>query len=272
MRWWIHVNKPFVPADQALKRCFDLVHRLFRQRYARLLGRRYQLHHRRHALPGHRSGRGHHRLDRVEKRPIPMVFQNAPAAFDGSVLAVVGRIIGQADMEGIVAHKVDHAPHALGATAMVFRAIIQINHPGSDRAQALMHRVPPLRQAVGEAVARDVGADAIDKEFVQRGRQDTYGGHQSRRLEIVIGRLGLRPTFAPTGKGPHFDGGVGIDGNPSDVVLGIRIVLDLAQLVEDGVSLGHGFCGLLLATFLGKSPRALSGAVIVWTVGTSSSR
>jgi hypothetical protein len=68
----------------------------------------------------------------------------------------------------------------------------------------------------------------------------------------VINRRSLRPTFAPTGKRTDVDGGFGIEGNPSDVVGGIGLVIDLAQLVEDGVGLRDFFCGLLLATFLGK--------------------
>ena len=45
-----------------------------------------------HAHCDHAAGQN--RLDRVEKRPIPVVVQNAPATFDGIVLAVRGRVRG----------------------------------------------------------------------------------------------------------------------------------------------------------------------------------
>jgi hypothetical protein len=73
---------------------FDLVHGLLRQLATRLVGGGDQFDPRRDAFPGHGPSLGQHRLDRVEKGPIPMIFSNAPAAFDGGVLAVIGRGIG----------------------------------------------------------------------------------------------------------------------------------------------------------------------------------
>ena len=73
---------------------FELVHSLLRQLDTRLVGGGDQFDSRRDACPGHRPGRGQHRLDRVEQGPMPMMFSNAPAAFDGIVLAVIGRVIG----------------------------------------------------------------------------------------------------------------------------------------------------------------------------------
>ena len=45
--------------------------------------------------PGHRLGPGEGGLDGVQQRAIPVILQNAPAAFDQVVLAVVRRIVGQ---------------------------------------------------------------------------------------------------------------------------------------------------------------------------------
>ena len=42
-----------------------------------------------HPFPGHRLGPMNGFLDRVQQRSIPMHFQNAPATFDGIVLAVM---------------------------------------------------------------------------------------------------------------------------------------------------------------------------------------
>ena len=73
---------------------FDLVHGLLRQLDACLIGGSDQLDYRRHAFPSHGPSIGQHRFDRVEQGAIPVVFHNAPAAFDGVVLAVIGWVIG----------------------------------------------------------------------------------------------------------------------------------------------------------------------------------
>ncbi len=114
-------------------------------------------------------------------------------------------------MQVIVAHKVNHTLHKLGATAMVFRPIVKINRQGGDVAKTLTHRFPPLGDAVRNAVAGDFGADAIEKDFIQGRRQDTHRGQGCLGLEIMIGSIGLDSAFAPTGKGADFDRGFGID-------------------------------------------------------------
>jgi hypothetical protein len=52
---------------------------------------------------------------------------------------------------------------------------------------------------------------------------------------------------------------------------GIGIVIDLMETGEDGVGVRDFFCGRLLATFLGKEPKALSVALMVCTVGNAAS-
>ena len=80
--------------------------------------------------------------------------------------------------------------------------------------KARTNRFPPLRQAIGEAVAGHFGEDPIHEEFIQGGHQNSHRWHAGLWLEIVINRRSLRPTFAPTGKRTDVDGGFGIEGNP----------------------------------------------------------
>ena len=61
-----------------------------------------------------------------------MIFQNAPAAFDRIVLAMIGRIICQAHRQTIPLREIDHAVHELGAPTMVLRPIIEIDNQGGD--------------------------------------------------------------------------------------------------------------------------------------------
>lgn len=117
-------------------------------------------------------------------------------------------------MQVIVVYKVDHTLHELGAMAMVCGAIIQIKHQRRDVTKALTDRFPPLRDAIGEAIAGHFGEDTIEKDFIHGGYQKPHRSHQRGWLEIVIGSGSLDSTFAPTGEGTDFHGSFGIERHP----------------------------------------------------------
>jgi hypothetical protein len=112
--------------------------------------------------------------------------------------------------------------------------------------------LPPPGDTVGQTVAGYLGADAIEKDFIEGGQQETHWGYGGGGLEIVISALGRDAAFAPTRKRANFDGGFGIKGNAQGIGGGIGIMIDLMQTREDGVGLRDFFCGRLLATFWGK--------------------
>lgn len=120
-------------------------------------------------------------------------------------------------MEARVVGTVHHALHKLGATTMIFRPIVEIDHQGGEVSKALPHRFPPPGDAVDQAVAGDRGADAIEQDCIQGGHQDTHGRQGRFGLEIVISALGQDAAFVPTRKRPDFDGGLGIDGNTQGI-------------------------------------------------------
>ena len=144
-------------------------------------------------------------------------------------------------METIVEGKVHHALHKLGTTTVVFGPIVEIDHQGGEVSKALAHRLPPPGDAVGQAVAGDLGADAIEKDFIGVGHQDAHGRQSRLGLKIMISALGQDAAFAPTRKRPDFDGGFGIEGNAQGSGSGIGIVVDLMETGEDGVGLRDFF-------------------------------
>jgi hypothetical protein len=146
-------------------------------------------------------------------------------------------------MQVSVVNKINHTLHKLAAATVVFRPIVKINRQGGDMAKTLTHGFPPRGDAVYYAVAGDFGADPIEKDFIQSRDQNPPRRHHRLGLEIVIGAMGLGSTFAPTRKGADFDGRFGIDGKAQDVGGCIGIVIDLTQMIEDGVGLRNFFCG-----------------------------
>ena len=144
-------------------------------------------------------------------------------------------------MQVIAVGKVHHALHKLGAATVVFRSIVEIDHQGREVSKALAYRLPPLGDTVGQAVAGDLGADPIEKDFIQGGHQDTHRGEGGVGLEIVIGGLGLDSAFTSTRKRANFDRGLGIEGNTQGIGSPIGIVIDLMQAREDGIGLRNFF-------------------------------
>jgi len=86
--------------------------------------------------PGHGSGILDHGVHSIEQGTIPVLLQNSPAALDRVVLAVVGRIIGQA-RDAIALHKLHQALYKLGAPTVVLRAIVQIDKQRLDVGKTL---------------------------------------------------------------------------------------------------------------------------------------
>src|SRR5207302_9304287 len=68
-----------------------------------------------------------YRVHRIEQGPIPVLFQNPPAALDGVVLTVVRRIICQAYGQLRSLGKLHQAVHELGPPTLALRAIVQID-------------------------------------------------------------------------------------------------------------------------------------------------
>ena len=94
-----------------------------------------------------------------------MLFQEAPDPFNGVVLAVIRRIVGQFHSQSEVVDKVDDSSHELGAAAMVFRSIIQIEFEGGDSGKAVLDAFPPLAEAINQTIACDLGCDCIDEQL-----------------------------------------------------------------------------------------------------------
>ena len=68
----------------------------------------------------------------------------------------------------------------------------------------------------------------------------------------MVGSLDHNPIGAPTRERANLDGGFGIQRDAQDVRRRIGGLIDLGQVLEDGIGCGDFFWGCVLATFLGK--------------------
>ncbi len=140
-----------------------------------------------------------------------MVFQNAPTPLNRIILAVIGWVIGQPHGDPILLHKCDDALHKLGAATMILWPVIQIDHQRRDVPKPLPDRLPPVRQAIDQAITRDLGANPIQKQVVQSRQQNADGGDSCVGMEVMVGGCGWDATLPPTRKWTNFDGCFRVD-------------------------------------------------------------
>ena len=186
---------------------------------------------------------------------MPMVLEDAPTTFDRIVLAVIRRIIGQPDCEPILLHEGDEPLHKLGAPAVIFGAIIQIEYQGRDVGEALADCLPPLGEAIDKAITGHFGCDPIHKELAHGGQEDAHGRDRRLRGKIVVSGMHLHAVLPAAGEGANFDSRFGIHGDAQDVVRSISSLIDLVDLGEDGIRFGNFFGADSWRPFWDSNPR-----------------
>jgi hypothetical protein len=181
------------------------------------------------------------------------------------------RGIRQPHVEGIILDTRDEPLPTLGASALMFRPIIESEHQRCARGAPLADGLPPLSEAIHQAVAGALRGPSVHKQFIQRGEAEAHGGHCRLRGKGVVGSLDRDPACPGPSDGANVDGRFGIHRDAPDLVCHIGGVGKLGDLREDRVGCRDFCCGCLCATCFGESPRALRVLVIVCPVGRASS-
>ena len=97
-----------------------------------------------------------------------MLFQDPPAAFDGVVFTVVGRIVDQDNFQLIAVGEGHHPFDELSAITGIFRTVIQIDDQLVDGRKSLLVSFPPVLNTIGDKVtgfpggANDEGQQPTD--------------------------------------------------------------------------------------------------------------
>jgi hypothetical protein len=106
-----------------------------------------------------------------------------------------------------------------------------------------MTGLPPLGEAIDEAITRHFRQDTVHKQLAPGGQEDAHGRDRRLRGKIVVGGMHLHAVLPAAGEGAKFDGGFGIHRDAQDIVRGISGLIDLVHLVEDGIRFWDFFCG-----------------------------
>ena len=116
-------------------------------------------------------------------------FQTAPHAFDGVVLAVIGRVVGQLYRQAEVVSEVGESGHKLGTSALILRAIVGIDEQGFYLWKANGNCGPEIFDAVYDEIAGHTGGRQIEIEFTLVRQIDAKGSHFLFWFEVMVGRI-----------------------------------------------------------------------------------
>ena len=202
-------------------------------------------------FPRHGTRKRQHRFDGIEEVAVPVRFQNAPAAFNRVVLAVIGRIIRQHQSETRRVNELNKARQKLRAATVALRSVVEIEQEGLDLGEPRFVALPPQVQNVHQTITGDFGSHGIQAQRVVLGQQHSYRRHPCLGVKVMVGGMDFHPVLAPTGVRSDLDRCLGIYGEAQYTRVGIGIGVDAAQLVKEGVGLGNLFLGRLFCTVLG---------------------
>jgi len=183
-----------------------------------------------------------------------VVFQNAPAAFDGIVLAVLGRIVRQLKRQPTLPHKRAQTSHKLGAPTVTFGSVVEVEQQGRHLRIAVTVRLPPRLQEIDQTIARDLGSHGVHTQLALVRQQDAHRRPPRLGMKSMIGRFDLNAILAAARIIADVDRGVGIHRKAEYVRSRRRRRMDLAPLGKDSVGLDNLFWGRLLRTFWGGTP------------------
>lgn len=142
---------------------------------------------------GHVLSKAQHRVTRVKQSAIPVLFQHTPDPFNGVVFAVIGRIICQIHRHLKTINEGSQPLHELRATAVIFRAIVQVQDQGCDLRKPLAQRYPAIHQAIDHEITGDFGRGEVEKEFIMLGQKNAEGCEFGIWLKVMIGSFDANP-------------------------------------------------------------------------------
>ena len=182
---------------------------------------------------------------------IPMVFEDAPAAFDRVVLGGVRRVVGQAYGQPGLLDEFDPAGHELGSTAVALGAVVEVEEPRIHLRKAVPLATPEGLKAVCQAIAGHLCRHGEEMKFVMLRQKNADRSYLRVGLKIVIQCLGRHPTDAVAGEFAPLDGGLGVHRQPQYGLIRVSLGVDFAQALEEGVGFCYLFLGRVLATVWG---------------------
>ena len=140
----------------------DLLHGLFADANALVIDRFHEANEGGDAVVGHGGSITEHGLHGVEQAAAPMLLEHPPTAFDGVVLAQIGRIVGQHELQAGRLSERDESGKKLGSVTVVFRSVVKLQHQGVGVGKPVSLRLPERFEGVDPGIGRSAVWAKID--------------------------------------------------------------------------------------------------------------
>jgi len=232
------------------------LHGILRACHAGLLGRGDPGDDGTRALPRHRRRKPDHRLKRGEPGASPVGLPEAPATLQRLGLTLGGRRGSPTSCHAGMGGTIHQAPHALGPSTLVLRALLQVENPGRNGGKPIVDSLPPPQATIAPTVTGSFGGAPRPPQVSQRRQGETHGRHGGLWVQGVLGSHRRDAALATPRTRPDVDGRLGLPGHASRPVRGRRRPLDRSSRGEEGGGGREGWCGGRFATCYGESPRA----------------
>ena len=211
------------------------------------------------AFPHHGASKLEDGVHALKQSAIPMLFQSPPTAFNGSVFAVIGRIIRQCQGDTCLVNTLHQTRQKLGAATMALVSVVEIENQRLDLGEPLFVSFPPLVENIPQTLVENIpqtiachfGGHRLHCQFVVLRQEDTHRRHHCRRMKVMGGGMDFHSVFTAPRRGADFDTGFSVDREPQNRRVGICLRVDLAQLVKERVGCGNLFWGRLFCTVFG---------------------
>ncbi len=171
-----------------------------------------------------------------------MLFQETPDTFNGIVLAVIRRIVGQFHGSPETVGKISNTVHELSSPAMVLWPIVLVDNKRRDFRKAFMVAGPKVRQAIDDEIAGHLGRGEVEVEFPLLGQIDAVWRHFGGfALEIMVESLDNYSIQTTSGEGADVDRRFGIQRYAQHRLILVSFQVNFVNFVKDRIGLGNLF-------------------------------
>jgi hypothetical protein len=249
----------------------DSLHSILGHRDSFLIDRSAEFDDGMNAFPSHTLGPLQHRLGIGQLGAVPVLFQDSPAAFHGVVLAVVRRIVEEADGLADVIGELDHAFEKLRAPAIALWSVVGLDLDVCDASTLLRGlTLPPRVEAVDDEIAGLRRAPEGQMKGATVFVDDTKRRVFFLAPHVVVGRLVVTPRLASARVVANIHRRLAVHAQAHDG-FALAISVMFPDVGEDGVGFGDFFWGLALSTGRSRYPLRFNTSDMPLREGSTSS-
>lgn len=200
------------------------------------------------AFPSHTFCPSEHRLHRGQLSSIPVLFEDAPTAFNGIVLAMVGRIVEQLNGYANLVCKFDHAVEKLSANPTTLWSIIDFELQAFGQSLLLEGQAtPPILKGIDDEITGFMRTAKVEMQLSTIFIHNPTRNVRFLASHIVVKCLRIASGLPATRILANVHRGFAIQTQSFDATVFTFAIFGF-DVVEDRIGFGQFFWGMALTT------------------------